>query len=481
MGAEPGSNVTELAHMRIKHEILAIASVAAMMAATSSCSTGSAGSTDAAFRTFVDSIAAAALRDKVAPSLTIAVARGAEFVVKKSYGTADIEQAVPATTETVYRIGSVSKQFTAATIMRLVEQHRVALDDDVTKYLPQFHSHGAQVTIRQLLNHTSGLQGFTEVPEFAASEKLDLSDAQQLALFQDKPANFAPGTNFVYNNSAFYMLAMVVERVTGQAHGTYMRDSVLVPLGLRSTDVCSHSRIVQRRARGYVFVNKEFENEPYISFTQPKGGGELCSTVGDLVTWARSLAGGQVVSAESYATMSTPGTLADGRKIAYGLGLFVSTLEGRPEVFHGGGIIGFTSFVAWYPADDVTIAVFGNSDVAELYNGRLARQIARRALGLTEPPSTGVAATADELNHYAGTYRAGSTRIEVKADSARIFPTSASVAQMWGGPYYSQGNGVFASISNPAYELHFSAPDGAAQPTRLSLTHGGRAFGDFVR
>lgn len=464
----------------MSHRAVTIAAVAAIMTATSSCSIASGGATDTALVSFVDSVAAAALRDKVAPGLTIAVARGAELIVRQSYGLADIEHAVPATPETVYRIGSISKQFTAATIMRLVEQRRVALDDDVTKYLPQFHSHGAHITVRQLLTHTSGLQSFTEVPEAAAVEKLDLTDAQQLALFQDKPANFAPGTNFVYNNSAFYMLAMIVERVTGQPHGRYLRDSVLVPLGLRSTDVCSHSRIVQHRARGYVLVNNEFENEPYISFTQPKGGGDLCSTVGDLVTWARLLASGKVVSAESYATMSAPGTLADGREIAYGLGLFASTLDGTPEVFHGGAIVGFTSFVAWYPAHDLTIAMFGNSDVAELYNGRLARQIARRAFGMSEPRDSAVAVPADELSGYAGAYRAGSTQIDVTVDSARLLSRSGTVWQMWGGAYYNKGNGVFASVSNPAYELRFTAPSGA-RPTRLSLTHGGRAFGDFVR
>jgi D-alanyl-D-alanine carboxypeptidase len=464
----------------ITRDLLTIAATS-IVTTTPSCSTARGGATDTALVTFVDSIAAGAIRDKVAPSLTIAVARGSELVVSKSYGIADIEHAVPATTETIYRIGSISKQFTAAMIMRLVEQRRVALDDDVTKYLPQFHTHGAHVTVRQLLNHTSGLQSFTELPEAAAVEKLDLSDAQQLALFQDKPANFAPGTNFVYNNSAFYMLAMVVERVTGQPHGRYLRDSVLVPLGLRSTDVCSHSRIVQHRARGYVLVNNEFENEPYISFTQPKGGGDLCSAVRDLVTWARLLASGKVVSAESYAMMSTPGTLADGREIGYGLGLFASTLDGTPEVFHGGSIVGFTSFVAWYPAHDLTIAIFGNSDVSELYNGRLARQIGRRALGMSEPRDSGVAATADELSGYAGTYRAGSTQIAVTVDSARLLPRSGTAWQMWGGPYYHKGNGVFASVGNPAYEMHFTAPSGGARPTRLSLTHGGRAFGDFVR
>ena len=478
-------------------EVRLLAAAVGLVAIAGSCSRGAVASRDAGFAAFVDTVATAELRALNAPSVTIAVARGADIVFLKSYGIADVEHDVPATTETVYRIGSVSKQFAAATILRLVEQQRISLDDDFTKYLPQFHAHGAHVTLRQLLNHTSGVQDFTSVPEFAAGERLDRTDGEVLALFQDKPANFAPGTNFDYNNSAFYLLAMVIEHVTGQSYAAYVRDSVLVPLGLHSTEACSHTRIVPHRARGYVLVNKQRENEPYISFTQPKGGGDICSTVSDLVAWTRALAGGKVVNAASYALMTTPGALADGRKIAYGFGLFLSDLGGHPEIFHGGDIVGFNAFLAWYPADDVSVVVLGNADALQLYNGNLARRLARRLLAVPAPASTGVLIPAEDRSRYSGTFRAGATTIQVRADSARVVATSATVWQLavvaadtigatmapvWGGAFYSRGNGVFVSVINPAAELHFTALAGRnSHSTQLSLTLHGRALGDFMR
>jgi CubicO group peptidase (beta-lactamase class C family) len=474
-----------------------LAATVGLVAIAGSCSRRAVASRDAGFATFVDTVATAELRALNAPSVTIAVARGADMVVLKSYGIADEEHAVPATPETVYRIASVSKQFTAATVMRLVEQHRIALDDDVTKYLPQFHADGAIVTIRQLLNHTSGVQDFTSVPAVAGVERLDLTDGEVLAVFQDKPANFAPGTNFDYNNSGFYLLAMVIEHVTGQSYAAYLRDSVLVPLGLHSTEACSHTRIVPHRARGYVLVNKQLANEPYISFAGPKGGGDICSTASDLVTWTRALAGGKVISAASYAVMTTPSSLADGRKIAYGSGLFLSDLDGHPEVFHGGDFVGFNAFLAWYPADDVTVVVLGNAEALQLYNGNLGRRLARRLLAVPAPASTGVLIPAEDRSRYSGTFRAGATTIQVRADSERLIATSATVWQLavvaadtigatpapvWGGAFYSKGNGVFVSVINPAAELHFTALAGrSVHSTRLSLTLNGRAFGDFIR
>lgn len=290
------------------------------------------------------------MRTAKVPGVSVTVARGEQVLIQKAYGLSDVENNVTATNETVFRIGSITKQFTAATILRLVEQERLALDDDIVKYVPHFHGNRAPVTIRQLLNLTSGVQGFTEVPAFAALKRIDLSDSAVLDVFQDTPANFAPGTNFVYNNSGFYLLGMVIERVTGQTYDRYMRDFLLAPLGLLSTDACSDARIDPHRARGYALTNAQVANAPFISLNAPKGGGNLYSTAADLVTWARALAGGRVISRESYALMTTPGTLADGRSIGYGLGLFLSTLEGREEIFHGGGIPGFTAFIACYPA-----------------------------------------------------------------------------------------------------------------------------------
>lgn len=293
---------------------------------------------------------------------------------------------------------------------------------------------------------------------------------------QDEPRNFQPGENFLYNNSGFYLLAMVIERVTGQSHAAYLKHSLFEPLGLQSTSACDDARIVRHRAHGYIVTDGLLQNAPFISNSAPKGGGDLCSTAHDLVLWAHALASGRVVSHQSYALMTTPGTLTDGRHIAYGLGLFLSVIEGRPEVFHGGDFPGFTAFIAWYPADDVTIAVLQNSGAEPVYDGYLARRIVRRLLQLPDPRSPELAADEHELNRVIGTYRIGTASIEVGGQSSNAVLASDGVWQLAEHAFRYQGPGAFTSVRNPELRLQFGA--GGDHAPILSLTHSGRAFGD---
>jgi D-alanyl-D-alanine carboxypeptidase len=451
-----------------------------MSARIAIASQAAAAAVDTPFVAIVDSLAATALRVDRLPSLALAVARGTHLLIAKSYGLADVENDVPATTETVYRIGSITKQFTAATILRLVEQRRIGLDDDITAYVPQFHAHGHHVTIRQLLNHTSGLRGFTEVPAFSPKERLDLTDEELLAVFQDEPTDFAPGTNFLYNNSAYYLLAMAIEHVTGQPFGAYLRDTVLRPLGLGRTRACDDAGLVRHRARGYSLAGDQLQNASYISLAPPKGGGSLCSTATDLVKWTHALASAGVISRNSYALMTSPGALADGRRIGYGFGLFLSALEGHEEIFHGGGITGFTGFVGYYPDADVTVVVLTNLDAGHLYDGHLAHRIARALLKLPETRQSERVPPENELGLLVGTYRIGSDSITVRADSSRLaVDGEGTVQQLWERAFVYQDRGIFTSVETPQLALHFTASERGA--VRLAITLSGRAFGDAVR
>jgi D-alanyl-D-alanine carboxypeptidase len=436
--------------------------------------------TDTSFAAVVDSLAATALRVERLPSLSLAVARGSHLLIAKSYGLADVENEVSATTETVYRIGSITKQFTAAAILRLVEQRRIGLDDDITVYVPQFHARGHHVTVRQLLNHTSGLRSFTEVPAFAAKERLDLTDDDLLAVFQDKLPDFEPGTNFLYNNSGYYLLAMAIERVTGRPYGAYMRDAVLGPLGLQMTSACDDVRLIRHRARGYTLAGNQLQNASFISLAPPKGGGNLCSTARDLVKWTRALASGSFISRNSYVLMRSPGALSDGRRIGYGFGLFLSALDGREEIFHGGGIEGFTGFVGFYPDADVTVVVLTNLDSAHLYDGHFARRLVRALLKLPEARPSGISPHKNGLRQFVGTYRIGSASFAVRADSSRlIVDGEGTVQQLWERVFVYRDRGVFTSVENPQVDLRFTLSDRSA--ARLAITLSGRAFGDAVR
>lgn len=449
-----------------------------IVAVAAACSDTRAPATPSDLEPWVDTVAADALRDGLVPSVSIAVAHGPTVVVEKTYGRSDLEHDVAASNATIYRVASITKQFTAAAILRLMESGRVDLDADILQYVPEFHSRGRRITIRQLLNHTSGIQNMTDVPAFPSKERLELTDAEALAIFQDEPPNFPPGENFLYNNSGYYLLAMVIERLTGESYAEHLKRTVFEPLGLRSTSACDDARIVPHRARGYLVANGLLQNGPFISQSLPKGGGNLCSTAHDLVLWARALAGGRVVSPQSYALMTTPATLTDGRQIGYGLGLFLSEVEGRAEILHGGDFGSFTSVLAWYPADDVAVAVLQNSGAMPAFDGHLARRLVRRLLRRPEPQLSEMPADQAAFNRVIGRYRIGASSIDVRRDASNIVLSSRDVWQLTERTFAHRGSGVFASIRNPELCVRFGASGDHAQT--LSLTLHGRALGDAV-
>lgn len=331
----------------------------------------------------VDSIVEAAMREAQIPGVSIAITRGGQPFYVRGYGFADLEHDVPASPETVYRIGSVTKQFTSAAIMRLVEQGKIELAAPVSRYLPGLPAWGDAVTVHQLLNHTSGVRSYTGVPSWMEVMPLDRTHEQMIALFRDEPADFAPGQQYRYNNSGYYLLGMIIEKVTGESYAEHLEEGFYEPLGLRGTVYCDEGRLIENRAEGYVVVEGEIRNDPPISMTQPYAAGALCSTVGDLARWARALAHGQVVGAASYERMIAPTPLPGGEPRPYGYGLATGRLGPAPYVSHGGGINGFISQLAYYPEADMAIAVLSNSQSAN--STAIEKRIARRVLGIAEP------------------------------------------------------------------------------------------------
>jgi CubicO group peptidase (beta-lactamase class C family) len=190
----------------------------------------------------VDALAGKMLSRPLA-GISVAVAHDGQVVFARGYGMANLEHTVAVTPETVFHIASISKNILAAVVLQLVDEGKLNLDDDVTKYVPEAPTHGRKVTVRQLLNHTSGIYSFTSLPEAEANERLDLTHDQVLALFKDKPFDFEPGTAWRYNNSAFYIAGMMVERVTKQEYGAYVREHLFKPLGMNSAQLC-YARMV---------------------------------------------------------------------------------------------------------------------------------------------------------------------------------------------------------------------------------------------
>ena len=331
----------------------------------------------------VDVLAKEALSRPVA-GISVAVARDGRVVLARGYGLANLEHAVAVTPNTVFHIASISKNILAAVVLKLADEGKLRLDDDVTKYVPEAPTQGRHVTVRQLLNHTSGIYSFTSLPWAEANERLDLTHEQVLALIKDKPFDFEPGTSWRYDNSAFYIAGMVVERVTKQEYGEYVRQHLFKPLGMTSASLCDARMVVPHLASGYEMDHGKLVNAAFVTWKLPFAAGAVCATTEDLLRWQSALDAGRVLTASSLRLMRTPTTLQDGTSIDYGLGTRLGSLDGHRVLGHTGGGGGFNSLLASFPDDHLTIAILMNSRNGAGPSLVLGAAIARAVLGLPE-------------------------------------------------------------------------------------------------
>jgi len=421
----------------------------------------------------LDSLARAVQHTRPIASLAVAVMRGDDTLLATGYGFADLENEVPATARTVYRLGSLTKQFTAVAIMQLFEQGKVALDSPMTVYLPAFPTQGHRVTVRHLLTHTSGIKSYTSLgPEWQDKVRLDLTHEQLLALIRDKPFDFSPGDRFLYDNSGYYLLGMIIEQVSGQTYGDYLRDHVFRPLGLSSTSYCDERPLIKRRARGYVRADSAggFANADPLSMTQPYAAGSLCSDVLDLLVWERALQTNRLISAASYAQMITPGKLNNGTTTGYGFGLGLSQLDGHRRVSHSGGINGFQTELDYYPDDSLTVVALINTEGSN--PGRIAERLARTAMGIPDPIVKDLPLTDAERARYAGTYTLGPLQLRVFTSGGQL------MAQATGQGAFAlryQGENTFIASFDENVRLVFELAPGAAAATAFTLYQGGIA------
>jgi CubicO group peptidase (beta-lactamase class C family) len=345
--------------------------------------------------------------------------RGSDTLVMQGYGKADLELDVPMPAQAVHEIGSVTKQFTAAAVMQLVEEGKLSLDDELTRWFPSYPMQGQRVTVRRLLDHTSGIKGYTEMPEFGALMVRAMPRDSLVALFSARPFDFAPGAAQAYNNSAYFLLGLIIEKASGQPYAAYVKQRLFDRVGMPDSRYCSTSEIVPRRAHGYQMSPRGLERASYIDHTWPYAAGSLCSTVGDLVAWTRALHGGRVLGPAAYATYLTPGRLADGTPLRYAMGLMVNdSIAGHRAIHHGGDIPGFSANLAWLPDDSLTVAVLVNT-AGPVRPGAVAEAIVTALLGDRTPkPLAWRGRAADYVGQYRGVGRGREQTIAVAADSA---------------------------------------------------------------
>jgi CubicO group peptidase (beta-lactamase class C family) len=464
--------------MRLLRPVFAIALGAPALGAQS---TAPASSPDrATIVARVDSLVGDYMAARKAPAVSVAVLRGSDTLVMKGYGFADETAHRRASASTVYRIGSITKQFTSSEIMRLVEQGKISLDDDLSKYLPDFPLQGRKVTIRQLLNHTSGIHSYTSDTTWVKTWGRDLTPKQIVDFVAKTPFDFEPGAGYRYNNTGYVLLGMVLEKVSGQPYATLLQRDVFTPLGLRQTSYCPSRPADTTHAAGYAVQNGNVQPAAYLSMTHPFSAGALCSTVRDLVKWQRALAGGRVVSATSLARMTTPDTLGfTGQRLTYGYGLVPGQLQGKRSVGHGGGVNGFTTSSIYFPDDGVNVVVFTNSDGGP---DPLALNIARAVFGmplvpLPRPPVTVPLADADR-DKLPGTYdlktpTGGVFTVHVMVEEGRLV-TQAEGPGQGKFPLVHLGNLRFGAAFDPTLIVAFTVEGDKA--TKLQLTQRGNTM-----
>ena len=325
----------------------------------------------------VDSIARHAMHDQSIPGLSVAIVKDGQVVLERGWGTARGKHPEPATAATAYQIASVSKQFTAAAVLRLAEQGRVKLGDPVSAYVDGLPPAYAGVTLEKLLNHTAGVPNFTD---FFREFRRPVTPAQLVDSLAKRQLLFEPGTGFRYSNSGYYLLGLVIERVTGQPYADYLREQFWAPLGMDDTEYCGTRRHAPlpagygRDRRGAAVRAAPWD--PSVLFA----AGSLCSTVGDLARWSVALGEGRVLAPESYRKMTSPAPSPDPHlRMSYGYGMMVDTTEAGPYLHHDGAVAGFRAQVAWYPAEHLAIVVLMNQGFAA--PEPIERDLARAVLG----------------------------------------------------------------------------------------------------
>ena len=419
----------------------------------------------------IDSLARDFVTSDGAPGVAIAVVRGGELLALAGYGSADLEQGVAATAQSVYRIGSVTKQFTAAAILQLRDAGKLRLDDSIATYVDNLPAAWRGVRLQQLLNHTSGIPDYTELGEsWMRIWGVEMTPDTILALTFDRPMDFAPGTKWQYDNTGYILLGMVIERVTGRSWGSDMQQRFAIPLGLGDTRECLTGPLIPHRVHGYdPAEGGTWVNAPYLAMSQPYAAGALCSTVIDLARWNRALHTGQVLRAETYREMTTPTGAA--REDGYGFGIGRDSVSGHEVISHGGGIHGFISSNLWVPEAELSVTVLANSGSARL--GPLTWNLVAAAMGdPLRTPRVARALPAEQRARYVGVYALelpGGPRdftVAVAGDGL-----TGQLAGQGANPLRYLGDDTFGVSFDPALRIVFTVEGDRA--VKMTLRQGG--------
>lgn len=393
---------------------------------------------------------------------SILVAKDGVPLLRQGYAMADREWDIANTPDTKFRLGSITKQFTAAAILLLAQDGKLSVDDPVSKFYPDAPAAWSRVTIKNLLTHTSGIPSYTSIPGFFdKAAKSGMTPAEIVKLTEDRPLEFEPGSKFNYDNTGYVLLGVVIEKASGQTYTDFLRTRIFTPLGMKDTGYDVSQTVLRHRAKGYgLGPGGELVNADYLDMSVPYAAGALYSTVDDLSIWDRAIVESKLLQPASWQEAFTD------HGHGYGYGWFLDKLNQHRRIQHGGGIHGFSAAFQRYPDDGLAVVVLGNSMSAQ--SERIAKQLAELCFSEYKPPNI-VSVPLAQLDRFVGRYALSpETPITVWRVGSRMF------TQVKGQPpveiFAKAHNTFFAGVVDAEFIF---LPDGSGPAATMTLKQWG--------
>ena len=384
-----------------------------------------------------DLIAHEVMQSEHAPALAVCVIQRGRILVDRAYGSADLENDVPATNETEFSIASITKQLTAAAVLQLADRGRLRLDDDISLYVSGFPKDRG-ITLRRLLNHTAGIHNINSLPAYWAQSGQATTPDALIAFFRDLPLDFPPGTDYRYSNSGYILLGAVIEKVSGQPYATYVKTNLLDPLHLDAMIYGGTKSLIRHRAHGYRYIGSAFVNAEHYDDSQAFSMGGFLSTAMDLARWTAALHEQHVLSAAAYQEMITPAVLPSGEVVTYGDAVELGSIGHFHLLSHAGGGVGFMSQAIFVREEDLTIVVLSNTITGGAALA-VADRLLRTILGIPDPADLPL--SQDAANRYVGSYTMDGETVRILEQDYHL---AIAYAEAEPRRLRYQGNGEFA-------------------------------------
>lgn len=331
------------------------------------------------------------------------VAKNGKVIYRKAFGKANLELDVNMTPKNVFQVGSITKQFTAVGILMLLEEGKLSLEDDITKFIPDYPTNEKKITVHHLLTHTSGIKSYTSMQKFSKVMTVDKSPLKFINFFKNEPMDFEPGEKYKYNNSGYFILGYIIEKASGMSYQKFIQERIFDKINMTSSYYGSHRQLIKNRASGYQ-KRGEFSNAQYISLKLPYAAGSIMSTVDDMLKWQNAISTNVFVKKETLNKAYTNYTLNNGDNINYGYGWSINEINDVQTIEHGGAIPGYLSMGVYVPSKNIYVIVFSNCGCKSPTNSAL--EIA--ALAMDKPKfkeGNDIQLSTEQLKKWTGAYQ----------------------------------------------------------------------------